>query len=158
MAFAFSRGLGRLLLSSASGKNSILKTVSSGIGISGKPSLCNEFHLAAVNRNIINIQDEDDFRDRVVNSSLPVIVDFHATWCGPCKLLGPKLEAMVEKNEGKVVMAKVDIDDHSELAMAFKVQAVPTVMAVKGGKVVDGFMGLKDDDQLKTFVDKVIAA
>jgi len=158
MAFALSRGLGRLVLSSASGKNSISKTVSSGIGISGKPSLCSEFHLAAVNRNIINIQDEDDFRDRVVNSSLPVIVDFHATWCGPCKLLGPKLEAMVEKNEGKVVMAKVDIDDHSELAMAFKVQAVPTVMAVKGGKVVDGFMGLKDDDQLKTFVDKVIAA
>merc|ERR1712133_16772 len=130
MAFALSRGLGRLVMSSASGKNSILKTVSSGVGISGKPSLCSEFHLAAVNRNIIDIQDEDDFRDRVVNSSLPVVVDFHATWCGPCKLLGPKLETMVDQHEGKVVMAKVDIDDNSDLAMMFRVQAVPTVVGV----------------------------
>lgn len=91
-----------------------------------------------------------------MDSSLPVIVDFHATWCGPCKLLGPKLENLVSQNEGKVVMAKVDIDEHGDLAMAFKVQAVPTVVGIKGGKVVDGFMGLKDDDQLKSFVDKII--
>ena len=94
----------------------------------------------------------------MVDSALPVIVDFHATWCGPCKILGPKLEQIIQEHDGEVVMAKVDIDDNGELAMAFKVQAVPTVMAVKEGKVVDGFMGLKDEDQLKTFVAKVIAA
>lgn len=93
-----------------------------------------------------------------MESDLPVIVDFHANWCGPCKILGPKLEQIIGEQEGRVVMAKVDIDDNGELAMAFKVQAVPTVMAMKDGKVVDGFMGLKDEDQLKTFVAKVIAA
>jgi len=114
------------------------------------------FHVGSALRNIINIQDEADFKKRVVSSSLPVIVDFHATWCGPCKLLGPKLEAMVSRHEGRLLMAKVDIDENHELALGYQVRAVPTVMAFKEGKVVDGFMGLKDDDQLNSFVLNVI--
>ena len=85
-----------------------------------------------------------------------MIVDFHATWCGPCKLLGPKLEAMVSRHEGQLLMAKVDIDDNHDLALGYQVRAVPTVMAFKEGKVVDGFMGLKDDDQLNSFLLNVI--
>jgi len=114
------------------------------------------FHVGSPQRNIINIQDEADFKKRVVSSSLPVIVDFHATWCGPCKLLGPKLEAMVSRHEGQLLMAKVDIDDNHDLALGYQVRAVPTVMAFKEGKVVDGFMGLKDDDQLNSFLLNVI--
>jgi len=116
------------------------------------------FRVGAVTRNIINIQDEADFQSRVVDSTVPVIVDFHATWCGPCKVLGPKLEKIVGEQGGRVIMAKVDIDDNSELALAYKVQAVPTVIVLKSGKVVDGFMGDKDTDQLKTFVAKLVAA
>ncbi|CAL9693498.1 unnamed protein product [Knipowitschia caucasica] len=103
-----------------------------------------------------NVQDHDDFTERVINSELPVLVDFHAQWCGPCKILGPRLEKAIAKQKGKVTMAKVDIDDHTDLAIEYGVSAVPTVIAIRGGDVVDHFVGIKDDDQLDSFVSKVI--
>ncbi|KAM4717379.1 thioredoxin, mitochondrial isoform 1-T2 [Anableps anableps] len=103
-----------------------------------------------------NVQDNEDFTERVLNSDLPVLVDFHAQWCGPCKILGPRLEKAVAKQKGRVAMAKVDIDDHTDLAIEYGVSAVPTVIAMKGGDVVDRFVGIKDDDQLDSFVSKVI--
>lgn len=103
-----------------------------------------------------NVQDHEDFTDRVINSELPVLVDFHAQWCGPCKILGPRLEKAVAKQKGRVAMAKVDIDDHTDLAIEYGVSAVPTVIAIRGGDVVDHFVGIKDDDQLDSFVSKVI--
>uniref|UniRef100_A0A4W3K6Q4 Thioredoxin 2 n=1 Tax=Callorhinchus milii TaxID=7868 RepID=A0A4W3K6Q4_CALMI len=69
-----------------------------------------------------NIQDHEDFVERVINSKEPVLVDFHAVWCGPCKVLGPKLEKLVAKQSGKVLMAKVDIDDHTDLAIQYEVR------------------------------------
>ncbi|KAM9204749.1 thioredoxin, mitochondrial [Mergus octosetaceus] len=105
-----------------------------------------------------NVQDGGDFQERVVNSAKPVVVDFHAQWCGPCKILGPRLEKMVAKQEGKVVMAKVDIDDHTDLAIEYEVSAVPTVLAMKNGDVVDKFVGIKDEDQLEAFLKKLIGA
>lgn len=103
-----------------------------------------------------NVQDHEDFTDRVINSELPVLVDFHAQWCGPCKILGPRLEKAVAKQKGKVAMAKVDIDDHTDLAIEYGVSAVPTVIAIRGGDVVGQFVGIKDDDQLDSFVSTVI--
>ncbi|XP_042360984.1 thioredoxin, mitochondrial [Plectropomus leopardus] len=103
-----------------------------------------------------NVQDHDDFTDRVINSQLPVLVDFHANWCGPCKVLGPRLEKAVAKQKGRVAMAKVDIDDHTDLAIEYGVSAVPTVIAIRGGDVVDHFVGIKDDDELDSFVSKII--
>ncbi|KAK7940220.1 hypothetical protein WMY93_003546 [Mugilogobius chulae] len=103
-----------------------------------------------------NVQDHDDFTERVINSELPVLVDFHAQWCGPCKILGPRLEKAIAKQKGRVAMAKVDIDDHTDLAIEYGVSAVPTVIAIRGGDVVDQFVGIKDDDQLDSFVSKVI--
>ncbi|XP_034448137.1 thioredoxin, mitochondrial [Hippoglossus hippoglossus] len=103
-----------------------------------------------------NVQDHDDFTERVINSELPVLVDFHAQWCGPCKILGPRLEKAVAKQKGRVAMAKVDIDDHTDLAIEYGVSAVPTVIAIRGGDVVDQFVGIKDDDELESFVSKVI--
>lgn len=103
-----------------------------------------------------NVQDHEDFTERVINSELPVLVDFHAQWCGPCKILGPRLEKAVAKQKGRVTMAKVDIDDHTDLAIEYGVSAVPTVIAIRGGDVVDHFVGIKDDDQLDSFVSKVI--
>ncbi|CAJ1075677.1 thioredoxin%2C mitochondrial [Xyrichtys novacula] len=103
-----------------------------------------------------NVQDQEDFTDRVINSDLPVLVDFHAQWCGPCKILGPRLEKAVAKQKGRVAMAKVDIDDHTDLAIEYGVSAVPTVIAMRGGDVVDHFVGIKDDDELDSFVSKVI--
>ncbi|NXD09986.1 THIOM protein, partial [Nothocercus nigrocapillus] len=103
-----------------------------------------------------NVQDGSDFQERVVNNPKPIVVDFHAQWCGPCKILGPRLEKMVAKQEGKVLMAKVDIDDHTDLAIEYEVSAVPTVLAMKNGDVVDKFVGIKDEDQLEAFLKKLI--
>ncbi|KFQ17530.1 hypothetical protein N331_00324, partial [Merops nubicus] len=74
-------------------------------------------------RSTFNVQDGSDFQDRVVNNPKPVVVDFYAQWCGPCKILGPRLEKVVAKQEGKVLMAKVDIDDHTDLAIEYEVGA-----------------------------------
>ncbi|KAM9843756.1 thioredoxin, mitochondrial [Aulostomus maculatus] len=103
-----------------------------------------------------SVQDHEDFTERVINSELPVLIDFHAQWCGPCKILGPRLEKAIAKQKGRVAMAKVDIDDHTDLAIEYGVSAVPTVIAMRGGNVVDHFVGIKDDDELDSFVSKII--
>ncbi|XP_074864590.1 thioredoxin, mitochondrial isoform X2 [Carettochelys insculpta] len=122
------------------------------------PASIRTFSTTPVWRTTFNVQDESDFQDRVVNSQMPVVVDFHAQWCGPCKILGPRLEKMVAKQQGKVLMAKVDIDDHTDLAIEYEVSAVPTVLAMKNGDVVDKFVGIKDEDQLEAFLKKLIGA
>ncbi|KAI4793401.1 hypothetical protein KUCAC02_032747, partial [Chaenocephalus aceratus] len=101
-------------------------------------------------------QDHDDFTPGSSRARLPVLVDFHAQWCGPCKILGPRLEKAVAKRNGKVTMAKVDIDDHTDLAIEYGVSAVPTVIAIRGGDVIDQFVGIKDDDELESFVSKFL--
>ncbi|XP_061495005.1 thioredoxin, mitochondrial isoform X2 [Rhineura floridana] len=120
------------------------------------PTTTRTFSTTQVFRHTFNIQDEDDFQDRVLKSEKPVVIDFHAQWCGPCKILGPRLEKLVAKQNGKVLMAKVDIDDHTDLALEYKVSAVPTVLAMKNGDVVDQFVGVKDEDQLEAFLKKLI--
>ncbi|CAM4325696.1 unnamed protein product [Leuciscus chuanchicus] len=101
-----------------------------------------------------SVQDHDDFTERVINSQLPVCVC--CRWCGPCKILGPRLEKAIAKQKGRVAMAKVDIDEHTDLAIEYGVSAVPTVIAMRGGDVIDQFVGIKDEDQLDSFVQKLI--
>jgi len=110
------------------------------------------FHTSRNNCEIFNIQDEDDFKKRVLDSKKAIIVDFHAKWCGPCKILMPRLETAIMALKGSVDLAKVDIDDHPDIAMDYNVGAVPSVLAIKNGSVVDKFVGLKDDDQIGTFI------
>jgi putative thioredoxin len=82
----------------------------------------------------------------------PVIVDFWAPWCGPCKTLGPQLEAAVNAAEGAVKMVKINIDENPEIAQQLRIQSIPTVFAFKDGQPVDGFMGAIPDSQVKAFV------
>ncbi|WAQ95547.1 THIOM-like protein, partial [Mya arenaria] len=105
---------------------------------------------------IINIQDEKDFEDRVINSDKPVVADFHATWCGPCKILGPRLEAIIGGKKGKVVLAKIDVDDNMEVASKYKISSIPTVIGFKNQKPFGQFIGLQDDDQIDTFIEKLM--
>src|SRR3954470_9190042 len=83
---------------------------------------------------------------------VPVIVDFWAPWCGPCKTLGPHLEAAVEAADGAVKMVKVNIDENPEIAQQLRIQSIPTVYAFRNGQPVDGFMGAIPDSQVKAFV------
>ncbi len=85
----------------------------------------------------------------------PVIVDFWAPWCGPCKQLGPVLEQQVKAANGAVIMAKVNIDNEQEIAGQLGVQSVPTVVAFVGGRPVDGFVGAQPESQVKAFVEKL---
>ncbi|MEM1381102.1 MAG: thioredoxin [Pseudomonadota bacterium] len=101
----------------------------------------------------------ETFQADVLEASMqvPVVVDFWASWCGPCKTLGPILETAVQARGGKVRMVKVDTDKNQMLAQQLRIQSLPTVMAFVGGQPVDGFMGAVPESEVNTFLDRIIA-
>jgi len=103
---------------------------------------------------------EANFETEVIQASLttPVLVDFWATWCGPCKQLGPVLEKIVASYNGALKLAKVDTDAQQQLAAVFGIRSLPTVVLVKDGQMVDGFMGALPEGQVREFLSRHIAA
>ncbi|KRZ56194.1 Thioredoxin, mitochondrial [Trichinella nativa] len=103
------------------------------------------------------VQDYEDFKDRVIGAEKPVVVQFYADWCGPCQLLSPRLETAVSGQQGKLALAKVDVDDCADLALEYGVASIPTVMAFRRGSVVDQFSGVIEDELIVKFLNKLAA-
>ena len=95
---------------------------------------------------------KENFEQEVVNSTQPVLVDFWASWCGPCKMLSPVISELAEEYEGKVKVGKVNVDEQPELASAFRVASIPTVVLFKDGKIAETSVGYRPKQQLEEMI------
>ena len=100
---------------------------------------------------------ESNFTEEVIKSNTPVLVDFWAEWCGPCRMIAPVLNELATEYDGKVKIAKVNIDEHQNLAMQYKVTSIPTLLLIKNGQVMEQMVGAKSKRDLKASLDKAAA-
>jgi thioredoxin 1 len=97
-----------------------------------------------------------NFENEVKGSEVPVLVDFWAPWCGPCKMLGPTIEALAGEYAGKAKVGKVNVDDNQDLAAQFGIRGIPTVLLFKAGEQVGQFVGMKSKDELAKALDAAL--
>ncbi len=90
-----------------------------------------------------------NFKDEVINSDLPVLVDFYADWCGPCKMIAPIVSQLADELDGKVKIGKLDVDSNGVTAQQYRVMSIPTLLIFKGGQVVDTVVGAVPKNQLE---------
>lgn len=94
------------------------------------------------------ILTKENFENEVLNSSLPVLVDFWASWCGPCKMLSPIISEIAEEFEGKIKVGKINIDDENELAVKYKIVSIPTLLVFKNGEITEKAIGYRPKEDI----------
>ncbi|MEY8394598.1 thioredoxin [Lachnospiraceae bacterium 45-P1] len=97
-----------------------------------------------------------NFDAEVLNSSMPVLVDFFAVWCGPCKMMAPAIEKLAEEYEGKAVVGKLDVDESMDIAGRYGIMNIPTLIIFKNGEIVSKFVGLQNKNELKKALDAAL--
>ncbi len=96
----------------------------------------------------------DNFKGEVLESSQPVLVDYWAPWCSPCRMIGPIVDELAGEYEGKIKVGKVNVDENREIAIEYGVMSIPTLIVFKDGKAVDRVVGFKSKNDLQTLLDK----
>ncbi len=97
-----------------------------------------------------------NFQDEVLNADQPVLVDFWAEWCGPCKMLGPVIDELAGEYEGKAKVGKIDIDNNRDAAVQYGIQSIPSIIIFKNGEVVNKFVGISPKDELASAIDSAM--
>jgi thioredoxin 1 len=110
---------------------------------------------SAMNESTANVKHvaQSEFADEVTHCATPVVADFYATWCGPCRMLSPMLDKMAEGYTGKIKFLKINVDESPGLAQNFQVQAIPTLIFFKDGQIVDRVTGVPEETELKAKLD-----
>lgn len=98
----------------------------------------------------------NDFKAQVLDSDLPVLVDFWAEWCAPCKMIGPSIEELATEYAGRAKVFKMDVDQEGELASSLGIMSIPALLVFKGGKVVDQMVGAAPKPQIAAFLDRAL--
>lgn len=98
-----------------------------------------------------------NFDTEALGSSIPVLVDCYAVWCGPCKMMAPTIEELAEEYQGKVLVGKIDVDENPVFAEKFGIQSIPTLLFIKNGQIVDRTVGIQSKDKIQDKLDAMIA-
>ena len=105
----------------------------------------------------VNEFSDDNFEAEVINSDLPVLVDFWAPWCGPCRIIAPVVEELSEALEGKLKVGKLNVDDNQKVSMKFGIRSIPTLLVFKDGEVAEQIIGAVPKTEIERVVSKVMA-